>query len=471
MQRGTRGADRPPTRAHAPARAYDRAMAGERTAPGDHAVRPEIEDSWARLRRLGLDPERSRETHRMPLAELEELRRATGLATVLPVLRATLFAPGDATPLVLAVSDPKARILWMEGEHRLRRAVDAIGFEPGALWSEDAVGTNGIGLAARTARPSQVHSAEHYLRSHHNWTCFGVPIRDPRTGRPAGVVDLSGPAAGGPHYLRQLALTAARLAETELRAAHLEGLHRLRTVAVPLLARFGGPALVVDPSGWTAAAVGIPGPPRLALPPDSWEGGGVHFVPTLGECTVEPLADGWLLRPSEPRPAAPAEPAGPGLVELDLRRPERPELRVNGSAGCWSHTPSPRHTELLLLLSLHRDGLSAAELAEALFAEPARTVTVRAELSRLRRHLGPLLEARPYRLSACAEVTVFGPDDPYDMLPGSAAPAVRALRADLAHGVLRLPRSPRAAQPSASSCANSSSLGSSSPARPSGTSR
>ncbi|MFK0194622.1 transcriptional regulator [Kitasatospora sp. NPDC090308] len=432
-------------------------------------VRPEIGDSWARLRGLGLDPERGREVRRLRPGELEETRHATGLEQVLPVLRAALFTPGEQAPVVLAVADPKARVLWLETGRRLRRDADAIGFEPGALWSEDEVGTNGLGLAARTARPSTVHSAEHYLYSHRSWSCVGVPIRDPRTGRSAGVVGLSGPATGDHPYLRQLALTAARLAETELRAGHLEALHRLRTVAVPLLARFGGPALVVDGAGWTAAATGLPGPPRLALPPGSWGVGGVHWVPTLGECAVEPLADGWLVRPAAPRPAELAAQAGSAVLELDLRRPGSPELRVRGSAGAWSHSPSPRHAELLLLLALHRDGLSAARLAEALFADPARTVTVRAELSRLRRHLGALLAARPYRLTAGAETAVLGPDDPHDLLPGSVAPAVRELRADLARGALRLPGRPGGAQPPASSSANSSSLGSSSGAAPSGT--
>ncbi|WP_063830781.1 GAF domain-containing protein [Kitasatospora phosalacinea] len=440
-----------------------------REPAGPAALRPEIGDSWERLRRLGLDPERARAAARLAPGELEEARRATGLEQVLPALRSTLFPPDDTSPVVLAVADPKARVLWRDGEPRLKRDADALGFEPGALWSEEAVGTNGIGLAARTARASTVHSVEHYLRSHHGWTCAAVPIRDPRTGRLAGVVNLSSPASASHPYLRQLVLTAARLAETELRAGHLEALHRLRTVAVPLLARFGGPALVVDGSGWTAAATGVPGPPRLALPPESWSAGGVHWVPTLGECAVEPLADGWLVRPAAPRPAELAEQAESAALELDLRRPGSPELRVRGSAGAWSHAPSPRHAELLLLLALHRDGLSAAQLAEALFADPARTVTVRAELSRLRRYLGALLEARPYRLASRAEAAVLGPDDPYDLLPGADSPTVRLLRADLARGLLRLPGRGGGAQPSASSSANSSSLGSSSAALPSGT--
>nr|WNW42642.1 hypothetical protein RKE32_24130 [Streptomyces sp. Li-HN-5-13] len=72
----------------------------------------------------------------------------------------------------------------------------------------------------------------------------------------------------------------------------------------------------------------MPGPPRLAPPPGDWGSGGVHWVPTLGECAVEPLADGWLVRPAAPRPAALAEQAGAAAVELDLRRPAAP------SCGC-----------------------------------------------------------------------------------------------------------------------------------------
>ncbi|MER6979380.1 helix-turn-helix domain-containing protein, partial [Streptomyces carpinensis] len=95
------------------------------------------------------------------------------------------------------------------------------------------------------------------------------------------------------------------------------------------------------------------------------------------------------------------------------------------SAGSWSHELSPRHAELLYLLAVHPAGRSAADLAEAVFGDPARTVTVRAEMSRVRRYLGALLEHRPYRFREGAEVRVLLPEDPRDLLPHSTAPAVR----------------------------------------------
>ncbi|MGW4896133.1 GAF domain-containing protein [Kitasatospora sp. NPDC004240] len=422
--------------------------------------RPEIEDSWARLRRLGLDPERGAATVHLGPAEIEHRRRASGLDDLLPVLRDTVLAPTGQTPLILAIADAEGHVLWQEGERRLRRSADRIGFLTGARWTEESVGTNGIAAALRAGRPMHVHSFEHYLRSHHAWTCVAAPIHDPGTGRLAGVINLSGPAHHVQPYLRQLTATAARLAEAELRARRLESLHRLRTVATPLLARTDGPALVVDAAGWTAAAAGMPPPARLRLPAEGWGTSAVQWLPTLGECVVEPLADGWLIRPVlapggiGPDGDAAAEQTEGARLRLDLRRPERPELSVSGAAGAWSHALTPRHAELLLLLATERGGRSAAQLADGLFGDPGRTVTVRAELSRLRRYLGGLLAHRPYRFAESVLVTVDGPDDPYDLLPASSAPAVRRLRTGLAAGTARLPgrrgpRLPAAAHPSA----------------------
>jgi hypothetical protein len=99
-------------------------------------------------------------------------------------------------------------------------------------------------------------------------------------------------------------------------------------------------------------------------------------------------------------------------------------VEVSGGAGSWTRELSPRHAELLYLLAVHRAGRSAAGLAQDVFGDPARTVTVRAEMSRIRRYLGGLLEHRPYRFAEDAEVDVLLPDDPRDLLPHSTAAAL-----------------------------------------------
>lgn len=60
---------------------------------------------------------------------------------------------------------------------------------------------------------------------------------------------------------------------------------------------------------------------------------------------------------------------------------------------------SVRHSELLLLLATHPSGLSADRMAVLLHEYEVAAVTIRAELNRLRRILGPeTIGSRPYRL-------------------------------------------------------------------------
>lgn len=59
---------------------------------------------------------------------------------------------------------------------------------------------------------------------------------------------------------------------------------------------------------------------------------------------------------------------------------------------------SRRHTEMLLLLWLHGEGLTAEQLALEVYGERGRPGTVRTEMHRLRAQLGQLVGERPYRL-------------------------------------------------------------------------
>jgi hypothetical protein len=325
----------------------------------------------------------------------------------------------------MVVADAEARVLWREGSGTVLRRAEGIGLDLGSDWRESAIGTNGIGTPLVAGRPVQVFSAEHFVRDLHAMNCIGAPITDPRDGRLLGVVNVSGPVDSLHPAMPVLVASVAKLAEARLREEHRAALERLRAVSAPLLARVGGRAVAVDRRGWTAGVTGMPPVDRVALPKSFGPGPG--RLPSLGLCTAEPLPGGWLVR-VEPERAQ--EPLSAPQVALDLSDPHHPSVTVSGSSGEWTHDLSPRHAELLYLLAAHRGGRSAAQLAADLFGEDAHTVTVRAEMSRVRRYLGGLLEHRPYRFREDAEVRVALPGRSADLLPHSTAPAVvRARRA------------------------------------------
>jgi hypothetical protein len=386
------------------------------------APRPVIEQSWQRMLRGGVDPDHDHRSGLLSRDEVQRRRETSALRHVLPVLREGLLSVADIAHHIMVVADEDGRVLWREGSTPVLRKADGLGLELGADWREDVVGTNGVGTPAVVRRPVQVFASEHFVRSQVTWTCAGAPLTDPRDGRLLGVVDVSGPLETMHPATLAWVDSVAKLAEARLREIHLESLERLRAVAAPVLARIDGRALVVDRDGWTAAVTGMPYTKRIALPGST--AGGLKWVPALGLCSVEPLAEGWLVRPAD-EPV----PCGATRVVLDLGQPRRWSVGVFGGAGSWSRELSPRHAELLYLLAVHRTGRSAAGLAEDLFGDPGRTVTVRAEMSRVRRYLGGLLEHRPYRFREDVEVELLLPDDPRDLLQHSTAPAVAGRRA------------------------------------------
>ncbi|MFF3753310.1 GAF domain-containing protein [Streptomyces sp. NPDC002018] len=401
-------------------RIRDAVLAGERPPV---APRPVIDASWRRMFRIGADPERYACGALLEPDELEHRRRTTVLGQVLRTLSGTLGEIIEPSLQILVVTDDEGRVLWRTGGPAGLRRSNGIGLEEGAAWSECSTGTNAIGTALAVRRPVRVHAAEHFVHTLHNWTCAASPVHDPRDGRLLGVVDVSGPARTFHPMTLALVSSMARLAEGELRERHGRAVERLRSVAAPIMCRLGGGrALAVDAHGWTAAVTGMAPVDRLILP-TPFRAGRV-LLPSLGMCTVEPLPGGWLIQVDEERPREEI----PSRVVLDLSRPRRSSVAVSGPAGGWTQELSPRHAELLYLLAVHRNGRSAAELAADVFGDPTRTVTVRAELSRVRRHLSGVLAHRPYRFSEGIEVAVVRPEDPVDLLPHSQAPAVLSAR-------------------------------------------
>jgi hypothetical protein len=397
---------------------YDATMAGSRAPARPRAL---IEESWNRLFGKGIDPE-----HHSPpdvdTSGLDMLRQSSGLLAVLDDVSRGLESVIEDGENILVIADARGRVLWRSGSPRVLGHADRLGFVEGASWSESAVGTNAIGTALASHRAVQIFSAEHFLRSHHAWTCAGAPIRDPRTGHAIGIVDVSGPAPTVHPTTIALVDLVARLAESQLREAHDRTLNKLRMVAAPILARIGRPALAVDPDGWVAAVDSLPPHNRILLPDKGVPGRA--WIPSLGACDIEPLPGGWLVRIAddvEPGPAI-------SRITLDLRDANEPTLEMVGQFGCWRRGISSRHAEILLVLAIHPQGRSAPELAADLYGDRTRVVTVRAEMSRLRKQLVGLVAGKPYRFCESATVDLLYPDDMTTLLASSTAPAVRAAR-------------------------------------------
>ncbi|KQU56543.1 diguanylate cyclase [Rhodococcus sp. Leaf278] len=402
---------------------YDATMTGGKSPARPREV---IGDSWRRLQTLGIDPEVGNPAEtQMDVSDLELSRRESGLFDILDDLARGLESVVQDGDNILVVADRHGRVLWRSGSTAVLDRADDLGFVEGANWAEDSVGTNAIGTALVSRRAVQIFSAEHYVRSHHSWTCAGAPIRDPRTGQVLGAIDVSGPAKTVHPTTIALVDAVARLAESQLREIHRSTLDRLRSVAAPMLARLQSPALAVDANGWVAAVESVALRNRILLPEDLATGR--FWLPTLGVCDFEPLPGGWLVRPTSTVDSGVAD-VGSTRISIDLRNSQKPRIEVRSEVGEWTHEPTPRHAEILYLLATHRQGRTALQMAADLFGDDGRAITVRAEMSRLRKHLAGIISTQPYRLDESATVELLMPSDMNRLLPHSSAPAICAAR-------------------------------------------
>ncbi|MUL64089.1 transcriptional regulator [Mycobacterium sp. CBMA 234] len=141
---------------------------------------------------------------------------------------------------------------------------------------------------------------------------------------------------------------------------------------------------------------------------------------------------------------ASATTANPRLTVLGGDRPRWVVTSDDGQPH--QHSLSGRHADILVLLSRHPEGLSADHLAMLLDDNDLDAVTIRVEMSRLRRVIGAeYVASRPYRLLAPVDsdvADVFAALHRGDvdaalshysgaLLPQSVSPAIARLRTEL----------------------------------------
>ncbi len=178
---------------------------------------PALQDSWRRSAAYLADPASATAPIDLADDDLAAYREEHPLRLVLPVLRRLLIEPAGDAGLITAIGDAQGRLLWVDGARSTLRRAEGSAFQPGARWSEDAIGTSAPGLALATGHGAQVHQEEHFAFSAHQFSCSAAPIHDPHTGSLLGVVDLTGgPEAVATHSL-PLICAAVSAAEAELK--------------------------------------------------------------------------------------------------------------------------------------------------------------------------------------------------------------------------------------------------------------
>lgn len=354
-------------------------------------LREVIAESWMRSTAAGVDSDRPA-PKMLDEGDVAERLRAHPLARTLPLIRHLLADAADDARNVMVLSDAEGLLLWAEGHPEALSAAVKPRFLPGYLYSESAAGTNAVGTALALDHPVQIFSAEHFNCLLHNWTCSAAPIHDPDGHSVLGVLDLSGGfRTGHPHTL-WLVSAVAQAVEAHLAHEVAQRDERLKALYVELIGRTSkqrsalvtktGRVLMSFPSRWLTQ--------RLEIPSD----GGQVTLPTGVNVIAEPIRNGeayvlWQIngrQTSAPRPKLGLEALGKPRAFASLMG-ELMELRL-------------RHSEILVLLALHPQGLSGEQLALELYGSEGKCVTVRAEMSRLRKLLGSLLAANPYRLVA-----------------------------------------------------------------------
>jgi hypothetical protein len=360
--------------------------------------RPLVARSWGRVLGLGLVADSANRRDSRRLEELERRRRDSPLSLVIRDLLQITRSVADASTFLMVICDADGVILWRDGAASVRLRADRLGFTEGAVWTEERVGTNAIGTALAEAAPVQLFSAEHFEHAQHPWYCTASPIHDPRTGELLGIVDVSGPALTLHPAIVALVDTAVRLAESQLWRRHEESLERLRRSAEHVIATARGPLLLVDDHGWVAHHVGVAVRGRIASPREHT----ALAIPGLGLCLPERLSDGWLVRPTGA--AGRARP----VITAELTLGPAPLLQVRGEGEPWRTSLSPRHSEILRLLhESGSTGLTAGQLSTRLYGDQEHLVTVRAEVSRLRRAIGAVVATHPYRLADGVEMAIL----------------------------------------------------------------
>ncbi len=186
-----------------------------KTGNVDGKVREEIAESWIRCKNYGVDHMNGKGSNinKVPI-EFKFKENAELISVARPIMKG-IYNIVEGSDFAIVLSDKDGYIIEVIGDKDRMKRVDELNFVKGALWTEEAVGTNAIGTALYLDKPIQTIGAEHFCINQHSWTCSACPIHD-EYGNLIGCLNMSGNCYNAHSHTLAIVIASAQAIEKQL---------------------------------------------------------------------------------------------------------------------------------------------------------------------------------------------------------------------------------------------------------------
>src|SRR6201997_2430615 len=173
-----------------------------------------VRSSWSRcVNNYALDPYEKRRPNSVDEADLRARRERLGV--LLDIARIEMEALGGLirhSEYSIVLTDRDGVIVNCLGDTGFSATARRCGLREGVMWSEQEMGTNGMGTCLTAGRPVVIHRTDHFLEQNTQLTCSAAPIFDMR-GELLAALDISGASCNPQSHTLALVDMAAQNVE------------------------------------------------------------------------------------------------------------------------------------------------------------------------------------------------------------------------------------------------------------------
>lgn len=220
------------------------------------AINNQILRSWKRcLEDYALDPEHKPEANVVDRSELQDRQeRFCDLVSIARNEMTNLYQQVAGSGHAILLTDADGVVLNYVGDPMFTGTASRTALQTGAIWSEQAQGTNGMGTCLVEKRPLVIHQDEHFFSKNTKLTCSAAPIFDPR-GELVAVLDASSDSNKAQQHTMVLVNMSSQLIENRLFLCCMRDNYVVRFHSRPeFISTLGEGAIAFDGEGIVQAA-------------------------------------------------------------------------------------------------------------------------------------------------------------------------------------------------------------------------